>query len=333
MWLAAHALLLAGLAAAGGFLFAMLSGPGPRQRLVERWRRRLGRSRLAVGSAAVASVAGDLAAADSAAVVAALAAAAPAAAGRRGGMKLSRLVRHIAHHALEHAPVLLRRRSAMPSSRQSGSARRSHSGEIRFVVETAFDLPELWRGLPARQRALQVFGQFGVWDTAHNNGVLIYVLMADHAVEIIADRGIAGARGASRVAGGVPADGAALPRSGAFARAPSPASKASGRSSDGISRASSPATTSCRTSPCCCSGSPTSVAGRDISHNSAPMMTRRFVAALAAVVVLGAGGCSLFDAVPPQAAAATPASSPRRRRHRCRCRSPPSASSSPRATT
>jgi uncharacterized membrane protein len=58
-------------------------------------------------------------------------------------------------------------------------------------VETAFDLPELWRNLPPRQRALQLFGQFGVWDTAHNNGVLIYVLMADHVVEIIADRGIA----------------------------------------------------------------------------------------------------------------------------------------------
>jgi len=59
------------------------------------------------------------------------------------------------------------------------------------VVETAFDLPELWRDLPPRQRALQLFGQLGVWDTAHNNGVLIYVLMADRVVEIIADRGIA----------------------------------------------------------------------------------------------------------------------------------------------
>lgn len=66
-----------------------------------------------------------------------------------------------------------------------------HGGEIRFVVETAFDLPELWRDLPPRRRALQVFGQCGVWDTVHNNGVLIYVLMADHDVEIVADRGIA----------------------------------------------------------------------------------------------------------------------------------------------
>ncbi|MBV8342468.1 MAG: TPM domain-containing protein [Gammaproteobacteria bacterium] len=66
-----------------------------------------------------------------------------------------------------------------------------HGGEIRFAIESAFDLQELWHGLPARQRALQLFGQLGVWDTAHNNGVLIYVLMADRAVEIIADRGIA----------------------------------------------------------------------------------------------------------------------------------------------
>jgi uncharacterized membrane protein len=72
-----------------------------------------------------------------------------------------------------------------------GDCEAHHGGEIRFVVETAFDLPELWHGLTPRQRALQLFGQLGVWDTAHNNGVLIYVLMADRVVEIVADRGIA----------------------------------------------------------------------------------------------------------------------------------------------
>ena len=66
-----------------------------------------------------------------------------------------------------------------------------HAGELRFAIETAFDLPELWYGITPRQRALQVFGQLGVWDTSDNNGVLIYVLMADHDVEIIADRAIA----------------------------------------------------------------------------------------------------------------------------------------------
>jgi uncharacterized membrane protein len=65
-----------------------------------------------------------------------------------------------------------------------------HGGEIRFAIETALDLPELWQGLAPRRRAIQVFGQLGVWDTALNNGVLIYVLLADRVVEIVADRGI-----------------------------------------------------------------------------------------------------------------------------------------------
>jgi hypothetical protein len=66
-----------------------------------------------------------------------------------------------------------------------------HAGEIRFAVETAYDLPDLWYGTTPRERAVQVFGHLGVWDTADNNGVLIYVLMADRDVEIVADRAIA----------------------------------------------------------------------------------------------------------------------------------------------
>jgi uncharacterized membrane protein len=66
-----------------------------------------------------------------------------------------------------------------------------HSGEIRFVVETALDINELLGGLAPRARALQVFSHTRVWDTEANNGVLIYVLLADHDVEILADRGIA----------------------------------------------------------------------------------------------------------------------------------------------
>ncbi|HKT71540.1 MAG TPA: TPM domain-containing protein [Steroidobacteraceae bacterium] len=70
-------------------------------------------------------------------------------------------------------------------------AERLHAGEIRFAVETALDLPEVCADLPPRTRALQIFGQLGVWDTAANNGVLIYLLLADRVVEIVADRGIA----------------------------------------------------------------------------------------------------------------------------------------------
>lgn len=65
------------------------------------------------------------------------------------------------------------------------------SGEIRFVIETALDLPALWSGVSPRERALQVFAHLGVWDTELRNGVLIYVLLAERDVEIVADRGCA----------------------------------------------------------------------------------------------------------------------------------------------
>jgi uncharacterized membrane protein len=105
-------------------------------------------------------------------------------------MNFLRLMRHLATTRWST------RRSFPQTARDAieqaiGECESRHGGEIRFVVETAFDVPELWRKLAPRTRALQLFGQFGVWNTEHNNGVLIYVLMADHAVEIIADRGIA----------------------------------------------------------------------------------------------------------------------------------------------
>ena len=67
-----------------------------------------------------------------------------------------------------------------------------HSGEVRFVIEAALDPSRVWRNDTPRQRALEVFAALGVWDTAANNGVLIYVLLADHDVEIVADRGFNG---------------------------------------------------------------------------------------------------------------------------------------------
>lgn len=68
----------------------------------------------------------------------------------------------------------------------------SHGGEIRFAIEAALDLGPLLRGQTARERALQAFSDLRVWDTERNNGVLIYVLLADRDVEIVADRGIHG---------------------------------------------------------------------------------------------------------------------------------------------
>ena len=65
-----------------------------------------------------------------------------------------------------------------------------HIGEIRFAVEGALHSTALFKGQSARERAIEVFSELRVWDTEHNNGVLIYLLLADRAVEVIADRGV-----------------------------------------------------------------------------------------------------------------------------------------------
>ena len=69
------------------------------------------------------------------------------------------------------------------------AAERHHDGEIRFALEAALDPMALLRGVTPRDRAIETFSQLRVWDTEKNNGVLIYVLLADRAVEIVADRG------------------------------------------------------------------------------------------------------------------------------------------------
>src|SRR5947208_512436 len=85
----------------------------------------------------------------------------------------------------------------------------THSGQIRFVVEGALDGAPLFRNQPARERALDLFSRLRIWDTAHNNGVLIYLLLADRNVEIIADRGIdakVGAAGWKKICAEMEAD-------------------------------------------------------------------------------------------------------------------------------
>jgi uncharacterized membrane protein len=78
-------------------------------------------------------------------------------------------------HAIEHAIA---------------ASETQHCGEIRFVVEGALDGAPLFKGQSPRDRALDLFSELRVWDTQYNNGLLIYVLLTDHAVEIVADRGI-----------------------------------------------------------------------------------------------------------------------------------------------
>ena len=66
----------------------------------------------------------------------------------------------------------------------------THAGQIRFAVESALEIRPLFDGQTARERAIEVFSHLRVWDTEHNNGVLVYLLLADRDVEIIADRGV-----------------------------------------------------------------------------------------------------------------------------------------------
>ena len=104
-------------------------------------------------------------------------------------MTLARLVRHLLTTRLQverHFPA--QSLAAIKSAIETAES--SHRGEIRFVIEAALHPGRLMQGITARERALEVFSLLRVWDTEHNNGVLIYLLLADKSVEIIADRGI-----------------------------------------------------------------------------------------------------------------------------------------------
>jgi uncharacterized membrane protein len=75
-------------------------------------------------------------------------------------------------------------------TRRVQDSERRHSGEIRICVEAGLPLSYLWRDAPPRERAIMMFGKLRVWDTEHDNGVLIYLLLADRAIEVVADRGL-----------------------------------------------------------------------------------------------------------------------------------------------
>lgn len=104
-------------------------------------------------------------------------------------MSIKRIARHLVQHhwrAKQIFPQAVLGRIEQAIKR--GEA--LHAGQVRFVVEGALDGRPLFRNQPARARALDVFSHLRIWDTAHNNGVLIYLLLADRDVEIVADRGI-----------------------------------------------------------------------------------------------------------------------------------------------
>ena len=76
--------------------------------------------------------------------------------------------------------------------RAIAASERLHTGQLRLCVEGGLPYSYIWRNASARDRAVGLFGKLRVWDTEHNNGVLIYLLLAEHAIEIVADRGLAG---------------------------------------------------------------------------------------------------------------------------------------------
>lgn len=104
-------------------------------------------------------------------------------------MKIQRILKHLltTHGQVKRAfpPSAL---NAIEAAIKASEA--VHAGEIRFVVEGALDGMPLFSGQSSRNRAIELFAQLRVWDTEHNNGLLIYLLIADRAVEIVADRGI-----------------------------------------------------------------------------------------------------------------------------------------------
>ena len=115
---------------------------------------------------------------------------------KRFGHTLARILRHRwldETDARKAIPPELAERLA----RRVAASEQRHSGEIRLYVEAGLPMSYLWRGASPRERAVALFGKLRVWDTEANNGVLIYLLLAENAIEIVADRGLA-----SRVAQG-----------------------------------------------------------------------------------------------------------------------------------
>jgi uncharacterized membrane protein len=106
-------------------------------------------------------------------------------------VQIGRLIRHA-------AATHWRTRMLFPSAtldaieKAIGRAELTHAGEIRFAIETALSPQHILNGVESRTRALEAFAHLRVWDTELNNGVLIYVQVADRSVEIVADRGFEG---------------------------------------------------------------------------------------------------------------------------------------------
>jgi len=101
-------------------------------------------------------------------------------------------LRLLKHRMLEESDArrMLNKDALARIEKRVAESEQRQSGEIRVVVEAGLPISYLRRGATPRDRAVAVFGKLGVWDTERNNGVLIYLLLAEHAIEIVADRGL-----------------------------------------------------------------------------------------------------------------------------------------------
>jgi uncharacterized membrane protein len=104
-------------------------------------------------------------------------------------MGIKRIGKHLLHSRW-HVQRAFPRRALANIERAINASEATHAGQIRFVVESALDSASLLKDQSARAHAIDVFSQLRMWDTEHSNGILIYLLLADHDVEIVADRGI-----------------------------------------------------------------------------------------------------------------------------------------------
>jgi len=102
---------------------------------------------------------------------------------------ISRLLKHRLVDE-DDARRLLGADALMRVEERVAASEKRHSGEIRVVVEAGLPISYLRRGATPRDRAVALFGKLGVWDTERNNGVLVYLLLAERAIEIVADRGL-----------------------------------------------------------------------------------------------------------------------------------------------
>lgn len=100
-----------------------------------------------------------------------------------------RWIRHLA--AVSRVKRLFPRSALQAIHKAIAAGEARHSGQVCFAIENSMPLRDLVRNRTARERAHEVFAHLRVWDTEHNSGVLIYVLLAERAIEIVADRGIA----------------------------------------------------------------------------------------------------------------------------------------------